>query len=280
MTHPHIRRRILLLAGLLALVAVSASAGTLIWGGTTSYQGYFIKPVSGATLPAPGGILTFGASSSPYGGWVFVTTPINLWKVPVTAEGSPQVLGSFTSGAPPTDLAFDTGSGTLYGIDQFSTGFYPAGELSTVDYNNCSYFSCVVTPLNITMPGVQGIGFGPGGIYGANIDGGLWLLNPITLQLSYIGDTAVFGIADIVYDSFTQRLIAVSVGIKCAEPYCGPPTGMIWSINPWTAQAVLLNGNAPPIQGLAEVTPEPESLVLFTTGAIGILVAIRRRVLG
>ncbi len=270
MTHTHIRRCVLLLAALLAVLAVSASANTLIWGGNTSYQGYFIDPTSGVTFPAPGGILTFGASSSPYSGWVFVTTPVNIWKVPVLGVGSPQVLGGCSDCV---DLAYDPGSDTLYDI-----GF--GGQLYTVDYS-CPGFNCWLTPLGASMPGVQGIDYVPGrGIYGADIDGGLWLLNPQTLQLSYIGFTDIFGITDLAYDSFTQRLIAVSVGMKCSEPFCGPQTGMIWSINPRTAQAVLLNGNAPPIYGLAEITPEPESLVLFTTGAIGFLVAIRRRVLG
>jgi len=277
--HTHIRRSILLLTALLALMAVSVSAETTIWGGTF-YTGYFIDPESGATLPAPGGILTFGASSSPYGGWVFVTTPVNLWKVPVMATGTPEALGSFCCGAAPTDLAFDAGSGTLYGIDQFSTGYYPAGELFIVDYNNCSNFSCGGTPLDVNMPGVQGIDFVPGrGIYGADLGGGLWFLDPKTLQISFIGDTGIFGVTDLAYDSFTHRLIAVSVGVKdCFLPWqCVPETGMIWSIDPLTAQAVLLNSNAPPMYGLAEITPEPGSVVLFTTGAVGLLAAVRRR---
>lgn len=141
MTHTRIHRcPLVLLAGLLVLMAASAAADTTIWGGTTNYPGYFVDPVSGATLPAPNGIRTFGASASPYTGWVFVTTPVTFWKVPVMAAGSREALGSFSSGAPPTDLAFDASSGTLYGIDQYATGYYPSGELSIVDYNNCSFF--------------------------------------------------------------------------------------------------------------------------------------------
>lgn len=129
------------------------------------------------------------------------------------------------------------------------------------------------------MPGVQGIDFVPGrGIYGADIGGGLWFFDPKTLQLSFIGGTGVFGITDLAYDSFTRRLIAVSVGMKCFN--CGPQTGMIWSIDPLTAEAVLLNDNAPAMYGLAEITPEPGSVVLFTTGAAGLLASIRKRVRG
>ncbi|HEY4901215.1 MAG TPA: PEP-CTERM sorting domain-containing protein [Terriglobales bacterium] len=263
MTRTH--RSVLLLAGLLAFMAVSASAGTIIWGGTPDYGGYFVDPASGTTLPAPGGILTFGASSSPYGGWVFVTTPINIWKVPVMAAGNPQALGSCLDCG---DLAFDTQAGALYAIG-------PAGQLYTVDYS-CPFFDCTPTPLGVNMPGVQGIDFVSGrGLYGADINGLLWFLDPKTLQLKPIGDTGVFGITDLGYDSLSQRLIAVSVGIKCFQ--CGPQSGMIWSINPLTAQAVLLNDNAPAMYGLAEITPEPGSMILFATGAAGLLASMRRR---
>jgi len=270
MNRTQIRRSIIFVVALLALVSVSASADTTIWGGMR-YTGYFIDPSSGATLPAPNGIRTFGASSSPYMGWVFVTTPINLWKVPVATGGTPQAFGSCDPGC--SDLAFDPSSGTLYGLS--GSGIY------TVDYNYCPGHICLTTPLGVGFPGlVQGIDFVPGrGIYGADINNGeLWFVNPRTLQLSFIGDTFVFGITDFAYDSFTQRLIAVSVGVKndCFVN-CFPQTGMIWSIDPLTAQAVLLNDNAPPIYGLAELTPEPGSFVLFTTGAIGLFAGVRRR---
>src|ERR1019366_9966231 len=117
MTYTRNLRTIVLLTVLLALMAVSASAGPTIWGGTTNYLGYYVDPASGAALPAPGGILTFGASSSPYSGWVFVTTPVNIWKVPVLGTGSPQVLGSCYNGC--GDLAFDPENGTLYGIGSY-----------------------------------------------------------------------------------------------------------------------------------------------------------------
>jgi hypothetical protein len=274
MSYSHVRRFIVRLLGLVALVAVSASALNLIWGGTMSYQGYFIDPMSGATLPAPNGILTFGASSSPYMGWVFVDSGINLWKVPVAASGSPQPLGAIDTTHLSVDLAFDPASGALYTIDE-------GGGLYTIDYNHCPGYTCTTTALGIAIPlPVQGIDFVPGrGIYGADINGRLWLVNPNTLQVSYIGDTLVSGITDLAYDSFSQRLIAVSVGVKnyCIV-HCPPQSGMIWSIDPLTAQSVLLNDNAPPIYGLAELTPEPGSIVLFTTGAVGLLAAIRRRV--
>lgn len=273
MTHTRIRRSIVLVAGILAFVAVSASASTAIWGGTTDYMGYYVDPASGATLPAPGGILTFGASPSPQGGSVLVTTLLNLWKVPVLTAGSPEFLGTYST-VGIIDLAFDAGNGTLYGIADFpwSSGLY------TIDYN-CFDFFCRPTPLGVGMPGVQGIALGPGGIYGAEIGGGLWLLDPKTLQLTFIGNTFVDGITDLAYDPLTHSLIAASVGMKCypSPNHCGTESGMIWSIDPLTAQSVLLNGNAPPIYGLAELTPEPGSVVLFTTGAVGLLAVIRRR---
>lgn len=271
MTHTHNRRSIVLVAGFLALLTVCASAGPTIWGGTypnaQSFQGgFFVDPVTGITSPAPDGIVTYGASSSPYVGWVFVTTPLNLWKVPVAAPGIPQALGSDEM----LDLAFDPGTGALYGIVY--------SQLYTIDYS-CPGYTCTATPLGVSIPRlVQGIDFVPGrGIYGADIDGGLWLVNPNTLQVSFIGDTFVSGITDLAYDSFTRRLIAVSVGVKCISFNCSPLTGMIWSIDPLTAQSVLLNDNAPPIYGLAELTPEPGSIALFTTGAIGLFAAVRRR---
>src|ERR1035441_8266445 len=191
MTYTRNLRTIVLLTVLLALMAVSASAGPTIWGGTTNYLGYYVDPASGATLPAPNGILTFGASSSPYSGWVFVTSPINLWKVPVMAAGTPEGLGPYST-VPMTDLAFDSGSGTLYGIaDPFMSG-----ELYTIDYS-CPGYGCMATSLGVSMPLVQGIDFVPGrGIYGADINGTLWRLDPKTLQLSLVGDTGVSGITE------------------------------------------------------------------------------------
>jgi len=206
-------------------------------------------------------------------GWVFVTTPLNLWKVPVAAPGIPQALGSDEM----DDLAFDPGASVLYGIQ--------GSQLYTIDYS-CPGHTCTATPLGVFMPGlVQGIDFVPGrGIYGADIDGGLWLVDPNTLRVSFVGDTLVSGITDLAYDSFTRRLIAVSVGVKCISFQCPPQTGVIWSIDPFSPtpllQTVLLNDNAPPIYGLAELTPEPGSVVLFTTGAIGLFAAVRRRLVG
>ena len=99
---------------------------------------------------------------------------------------------------------------------------------------------------------------------GADINVGLWLVNPKTLQLSWVGDTFMSGITDLAYDSFTRRLIVVSVGVKCISFNCAPQTGMIWSIDPFSPtphlQTVLLNDNAPPIYDLAELTPEPGRL--------------------
>lgn len=281
MTRVSILRFVAVLACLTTFFGVSASAGTIIWGGTaySNFSGaYFVDPVSGSTSPAPPEYLqAFGASSSPYSGWVFVTTAINLWKVPVTVAGVPEPLGGLTGGA--GDLAFDAGSGTLYGIEYLGSPL-GSGELYTIDYSSCPLGEpCTSTPLGVTMPMVQGIDFVPGrGIYGADLSGVLWFLDPKTLQILQIGDTGVLGITDLAYDSSTQRLIAVSVGLKCYWE-CGPQAGTIWSIDPLTAQAVLLNDNAPPIYGMAEVVPETGSVILFTTGAVGLLAAIRRRLL-
>jgi hypothetical protein len=53
----------------------------------------------------------------------------------------------------------------------------------------------------------------------------------------FIG-TGAFGITDLAYDSGARRLIAALVRTKCYWQ-CGPETGMIWSIDPLTAQSVL-----------------------------------------
>jgi len=276
MANTLIRRSIVLSASLLVLIAISSSASTVIWGGTAqpySYAGYFVDPTDGSTVPAPGGILTFGATASPYSGWVFATSLLNLWKVPVTVGGTPEYMGTYAT-VVMADVAFDPGSGILYG----TAGSYGSGELYTIDYAN---FCCGLTLLGASMSGVQALGFGPGGIYGADIGGGIWLLDPKTLQLSFVGGTGIFGITDLAYDSFTRSLIAVSVGIKC-YPFpnpCGTETGMIWSIDPQTAALVLLNDNAPPIYGLAALTPEPGSIVMFATGAVGLFAAVRRRLI-
>src|ERR1035437_6452142 len=42
MVHTRVRRFIVVVAGLLALTVISASASTTIWGGTTNYLGYYI----------------------------------------------------------------------------------------------------------------------------------------------------------------------------------------------------------------------------------------------
>ena len=270
MTRNPILVSIVLLTALLLLMAVSVSADTLIWGGTYRHGSYFIDPVTGDTSPSPAGGGVFGASSSPYSGWVFVASGFNLWKVPATAQGNRVALGPLDV----IDLAFDASTATLYGIG-------PGYDLYTVDYSCPDYF-CRLTPLGVGFPGlVQGIDFVAGrGLYGAEINGTLWLLDPKTLQFSLIGNTGVFGIADLAYDSGTGRLIAASVGIKSlCRRQCLPETGMIWSIDPLTAQSVLLNGNAPPIYGLAEITADPSTILLFGTGVAGILVKMRRRLL-
>lgn len=252
----------------LVLTFVPSFATEVIYGlgAPGNFQTFIVDPNTGALSPFNCVCLsTFGASDSPFGGSIFVSTPINLWLADLQT-GTKMFLGSLYSGG--LDLAFDPSSSVLFGVGSH-------GSIFGVDYS-CPGYDCVETLIG-SFPGeVEAIDFVPGvGLYGAALDGRLWLFVPRINEFFYIGDTGIPNISDMAFDPASGRLIASAAGPKCFSFNCGPASGTIWSIDPYNGHSTLLNDNAPPIWGMAEVTPEPASLGLMLSGLAAVVTLVR-----
>lgn len=261
----------LLLIVVFSLVTLTASAGELIFGlgALNAYTGYFVDPNTGQTTIAGSGLFGLGASSSPFGGRVFVDTGINLW-ISNVFNSQNQWLGSLFHER--FDLAFDPTTNTLYGLGD---GIYQ------LDYADCLVSPCLPIPdsqVGVFPGGVQAVDFVPGyGLFGADLNGDFWLFNPSTGDTSFFRSTGILGISDIAFDYELRRFIVSAAGPKCFTLGCGPTSGTIWSVDPGNGSVVLLNDNAPPIWGMAEVTPEPSTVVLLLSGFGLVARAVKRR---
>jgi PEP-CTERM motif len=268
----------------LALCAVRsrpALAGQIV--GITFGSGlYEINPITGSTtllrpscVPGCGPYL--GASGSPRAGTIFDSSIVNVHETNVTTFQD-TALGGISH---PFDLAFDRGTHTLYDTS--------GSALFTV---NCPSppALCTETQVGPAFPTshMQALGFVPGaGLYGVS-DNFLYRINDSTGATTPVGATGLpdptKGITDLAYDAGTGRLIA-SAGCSKVDPFTmfsGPcdesHPGSIYLIDRATGHALLLNGNAPMIVGLAEVVPEPGSALLLAAGLGALLVwSFRRR---
>ena len=185
----------------LALLSASAVADDLIvgvgaWG---DWGTYVIDPNTGVTTQKTYETgWAMGASSSPYPQSIFVLGTIALGRFDMNSRQW-QGLGylPFTS----WDLAFDRNAGVLYGVG------YDGGVVS-IDYGSCS-MSCTETFVGSFQGDVRAIDFVRGfGIFGADINGSLWLFDPANGNVTNVGETGILGISDLAYDVAGKKLMA------------------------------------------------------------------------
>ena len=263
-----IARDFLLSALCLWVIFANPASGSQIVGVTFSRGLYDIDSLRGnATLlstPCPGGCGPyFGASSSPDANSIYIQSVVNIWEVNLNG---PQFtpFGAYST----VDLAFDRARNTIYATDGSALFAVACPSPSSPD-------DCRGTQVGPGFPTntMQALDFVPGvGLYGAG-DNNLYLIDPSTGVATLLGFTGILpdpagttNVTDLAYDRSTGRLIA-SVGcLKMSGSRPVPSAlcnesngGSIYSIDRFTGEAILLNGNAPQIMGLAEVVPEPGS---------------------
>ena len=276
-----IARDFLFSALCLWVISASPASGSQIIGVTFSRGLYDIDSLTGSAIllspPCPGGCGPyFGASSSPDANNIYIQSVVNIWEV--TLNG-PQFnpFGAYSS----FDLAFDRARNMMYATD--GSALFAVACPSPNSPNACSG-----TQIGPAFPtnNMQALDFVSGvGLYGAG-DNNLYLIDPSTGVATFLGVTGILpdpagttNITDLAYDRSTGRLIA-SVG--CLKILGSRPVpsalcdesngGAIYSIDRFTGEAILLNGNAPQIMGLAEVVPEPGSGLPVIAGLGALLV--------
>jgi hypothetical protein len=262
-----------------AMIAKPAAADEII--GMTFYADFYrIDPLTGKTTllyPLCGGRFCgpwFGATGSPDAGTILAASVVNLWEFNVkTFEGTP--IGGLSA----LDIAFDPSKNTLY--DTSGSALFSVRCTSVTSI-------CDETQVGPGFPTshMQALGYVPGaGLYGVS-DDFLYRIDDATGVAAPVGATGLpdptKGITDLAFDPATGGLIA-SAG--CSEfdwnptGSCAESQGSIYLVDRFTGQATLLNGNAPLLTGLAEVTPEPGGAFLLAA-ALGVLLVLpgaRRR---
>ena len=225
---------------------------------------YLIDPMTGATtvLTQPFDRLYLVAGDSPYPATIFGSSTVNLY----TANFATGVASIYSSEGSALDLAYDSGHNVLYA----SLG---DDRLATIPVIPCTFPPCQPETVvgNFTLP-IFAMGYVPGdGLYGVDPDmGTLWRIDVNTAALIPVGPTGVgllvngLSITDIEFDSATGRLIASAGGPEPVYPGSGTPfaSGKIYLLDRFTGATTLLNDNAPNFFSLAEVSPEPVSLIL------------------
>src|ERR1035437_2921142 len=213
------------------------------------------------------------AGDPPYPATIFGASPFNLY----TANVDTGVANFYSSGGSALDLAYDSDHNVLYS----SLG----DRLATIPLVPCSG-PCPPIPVVGQFPfPIYAMGYVPGdGLYGVDpATGTLWRIEVHTAALTPVGPTGIFlanglSITDIEFDTATGRMIASAGG---PEPYfsgtSGTPfaSGKIYLLDRFIGATTLLNGNAPNFFSLAEVSPEPASLILV--GAALLALGVRSR---
>ncbi len=115
----------------------------------------------------------------------------------------------------------------------------------------------------------------------SNYDHLLWRIDPFSGLSVPVGHTVSIppgdGVMDLAYDWESGTFIAsVLPGVPEKFPFAPPPFGAIYRIDAQTGFSTLLNGNAPPMYGMAEAVPEPSTTLLLLPG-IAIFILLRRR---
>lgn len=238
---------------------------------------YLIDPMTGATtlLTQPFDHLYLVAGDSPYPSTIFGASPVNLY----TANFATGVTSYYSSGGSALDLAYDSDHNVLYS----SLG----GWLTTIPLVPCSGPCASMPPVGQFAVPIFAMGYVPGdGLYGVDPGTGtLWRIDVNTAALIPVGPTGVglsvngLSITDIEFDSATGRLIASAGGPEPVYPGSGTPfaSGKIYLLDRFTGATTLLNDNAPNFFSLAEVSPEPVSLILVGGALLALGVQSRFR---
>lgn len=248
----------------LVLISGSAYAVDMVGFDMSDSNLYSINPVTGATAflaytnicGAPGAC---GAGSASAIYVVADGSPNELYSMNVSS-GLVTKIGTFT-GLPATirQLAYDAGAGVMYGTDR--TNLYRINPLTAA------------TTLVGDFGGIGdmlAMGFVPGqGLYGvSNITHTLYRISTQNGALTTIGLTGADRITDIAYSASSQRLI----GVTNSPTYVGG----VYQLSLSTGAATLLSTNGRNIMGIAELVPEPSSILIMLCG-IGGMIWRRRR---
>jgi hypothetical protein len=286
-------------AAITALFTVSLCyAGTLVGiavdpNSSSPYTGlpYLIDPMTGATTLITQNFTWYDighvgsprdnhfylvAGDSPYPNTIFGASPVNTY----TANFDKGVVNFYSSGGSAYDLAYDGDHNVLYS----SLG----SSLFTIPLVPCSGPCPPMHGVGAFPFPIYAMGYVPGeGLYGVDqATGMLWRIDGNTAALTPVGPTGIFlgtglSITDIEFDTTTGRMIA-SAGVPddfhSGPPFGSPlPPGKIYLLDRFTGATTLLNDNAPNFFSLAEVSPEPASLILVGAALLALGLGSRFR---
>ncbi len=241
-----------------AALQLPATAGTLYFSEDNSGVLYTLSTTTGApTNIGASGVTssTVGLSPSALDTLLYGSQWFNILEIQADGSGA-AVLG----GADAEGMAFDGGTGTLYGAinGAFFTISTATGAVAT----------------NLAAPGadIEGLAFGNGLVYGlagfSGPRGNLYSYNPGLDSWTFIAHTGVdFNLPGLAYDAGLNVLYAK-----------GSQDSFLYSINPVTGVATPIgdtgigNGGGLAFVG-ASVIPEPSTLALLGLGGL----ALRRR---